>query len=549
MNREPDFFQNLHHELSDGRAWLDRSIVLAYAVLAGLFVVAFTYLSEGAFELFQHLYKAYPWAVLIWTPALTAGIVWATRRFFPGASGSGIPQVMAAIDPQVNSVARRHFVSMKLTLAKIALGTGSLLAGMSAGREGPSVQVAAGVMHSARHWMRSGSALSDHALMVAGGAAGIAAAFNAPLAGVVFSIEELTNRSVTRNNSLVITAIVIAGLVGISFFGNLTYFGSIAVPRLSWGAFWPGLMVVVICGLLGGLFARLLAASIEGMPDRFSRWRKGAPIRFAAGAGLAVAVIGLVSGGATFGAGAEEVRRMLAGEGDISRLYVLLKFMATWITSWSGVPAGIFAPSLSIGAGIGHDVAQVFAGNNSALASSLIALGMAGFLAAATQAPLTSFIIVMEMINGRSMVLSLMAGAMLASLIARLISRPLYTTLSGLMIQAVVKTATPPERSDGPETKADATPEAAAEATPVTAAPAAAERATQATPVSRPVDLPLAAPDKPADLPPSNTGPRLARPPQAGLFDPDEPLPHKGGVPASGNDTPTPPQPTDRNTD
>ncbi len=148
-----------------------------------------------------------------------------------------------------------------------------------------------------------------------------------------------------------------------------------------------------------------------------------------------MAVIGVVTGGATFGAGAEEVRHMLAGESDVSRLYFLLKFVATWITSWSGVPGGIFAPSLSIGAGVGHDVAQISAGTNSALAPSLIALGMAAYLAAATQAPLTSFIIVMEMINGRSMVLSLMAAAMLASLIARLISRPLYHTLSSLMIE------------------------------------------------------------------------------------------------------------------
>jgi H+/Cl- antiporter ClcA len=446
-NREPDFFQNLQDELSDGRAWLDRSIVLGYAVLAGLFVVAFTYMSEGAFELFKHLHEVAPWAPLIWTPALTALIVWCTRRFFPGASGSGIPQVMASLDPDVSRGARRNFISFRLTLAKMVLGSASLLAGLSAGREGPSVQVAAGVMNDARRWMRPGTALSDYALLVAGGAAGIAAAFNAPLAGVVFAIEELSKRMESRTNTVIISAIVVAGLVSISFFGNLTYFGSIVVPKLSWGVFLPGLLVVLICGVLGGLFARLLAASIEGLPDRFSAYRKSKPVRFAAVAGLAVAVIGVISGGATFGAGAEEVRNMLAGNSDVSRLYVLLKFVATWLTAWSGVPGGIFAPSLSIGAGVGHDVAQLFAGSNTSfMAPALIALGMASFLAAATQAPLTSFIIVMEMINGRSMVLSLMAAAMLASLIARLISRPLYSTLSGLMIQAVQKTDAPPQR-------------------------------------------------------------------------------------------------------
>ncbi|HAX22672.1 MAG TPA: chloride channel protein [Hydrogenophaga sp.] len=436
MRGEPDFFQNLQDELSDGRAWLDRTVVLGYAILAGLCVVLFTLMSETAFEWFMHLYAAAPWVVLIWTPALTAFIVWCTRSYFPGAAGSGIPQVMTALDPLLPRDSRHRFVSLRITFAKIVLGSLSLLGGLSAGREGPSVQVAAGVMHDARRWLRPGSVMSERALLVAGGAAGIAAAFNAPLAGVVFAIEELSKKLEARNNGLIIAAIVLAGLVSISAFGNLTYFGSIAVPRLGWGAILPGVLVTVICGVLGGLFSRLLAASLAGMPDRFSAFRKRFPVRFAAVCGLVVAIIGLASGGATFGAGAEEVRNMLAGESDISRMYVLLKFMATWITSWSGVPGGIFAPSLSIGAGVGHDVAQIVAGSKaSALTPALIAMGMAAFLAATTQAPLTSFIIVMEMIDGRPMVLSLMAAAMLASLISRLISRPLYGTLSNLMLR------------------------------------------------------------------------------------------------------------------
>ncbi len=449
MSREPDFFQNLQSELSNGRAWLDRSVIVGYGAAAGLCVVLFTYMSETAFEWFQHLYAAYPWAVLVWTPTLTAFIVWCTRRYFPGAAGSGIPQVMTALDPDLPRGARHLFVSSKLTAAKVVLGSLSLLAGLSAGREGPSVQVGAGVMHGARRWLSPRSNMNDQALLVAGGAAGIAAAFNAPLAGVVFAIEELSKRMASRNNSLIISAIVVAGLVSISFFGNLTYFGSIAVPRLSWGAFWPGLLVVLTCGVLGGLFARLLAASIEGTSDRFSEFRRQYPVRFAAAVGLLIATIGLVTGGATFGAGADEVRHMLAGEGDASRLYVLLKLVATWLTTWSGVPGGIFAPSLSIGAGVGHDVAQIFAGENfKALMPALVALGMASFLAATTQAPLTSFIIVMEMINGRSMVLSLMAAAMLASLISRLICRPLYQTLSELMIQGAQHNTTPPAWQD-----------------------------------------------------------------------------------------------------
>lgn len=524
MNRDPNFLQNLQDELSDGRAWLDRTIVLAYAVAAGLCVVLFTLMTETAFEWFEHVHDAAPWLVLVWTPAITALVVWCTRTYFPGAAGSGIPQVISALDPHLPKESRSRFVSFKLTVAKMVLGSMTMLAGLSAGREGPSVQVAAGVMHSARRWLRPGSAMSDHALLVAGGAAGIAAAFNAPLAGVVFAIEELSNRLEARNNGLIIAAIVLAGLVGISVFGNLTYFGAVSVPKLSWGSLLPGVLVAVICGVLGGLFARLMAASLAGMPDRISAFRKRAPVRFAALCGLAVGVIGLVSGGATFGAGDQEVRHMLAGESDVSRLYVLLKFMATWITSWSGVPGGIFAPSLSIGAGVGHDVAHFVAGQNlSTLAPSLIAIGMASFLAATTQAPLTSFIIVMEMIDGRPLVLSLMASAMLASLISRMISRPLYGTLSDMMTRrlpkAFRKKPPPPTRVVDPEP------------------PAPAPAATSAAPASPASDAPVAAAAAPQTLaapaPPTDDG---GAPAQAQLF--DAPGGDKPPSPPSGPATP-----------
>ena len=91
---------------------------------------------------------------------------------------------------------------------------------------------------------------------------------------------------------------------------------------------------------------------------------------------------------------------------------LLLKFAATWITAWSGAPGGIFAPALAIGGALGGDVAQLTGHFD---APTLIALGMAGFLAAVTQAPMTAFIIVMEMVDGYQLVLSLMACAMIAS--------------------------------------------------------------------------------------------------------------------------------------
>jgi H+/Cl- antiporter ClcA len=440
MHGEPDFLSNVRDELRDYRTWIDRMLVLGFAALAGLAVVGFTVLSAWTFGWFERLQAWNPWLILLWTPALTAGIVWLTRRHFPGASGSGIPQVMAALDPALPPQEGRRFVSVKLTLGKIGLSAAGLLAGLSIGREGPSVQVAAGVMQHAQRWLGSKDRISHHALLVAGGAAGIAAAFNAPLAGVLFAIEELSRKLESRNSGLIIAAIVLAGLIGASFFGNITYFGVIRVPRLGLDALLPGLAVALACGLLGGLFSRLLIASLRGGDDRFSRWRSRFPVRFAAGAGLAVAALGLASGGTTFGAGSEAVKHMLAGHSDVPPLYVLLKFVATWLTAWSGVPGGLFAPSLSIGAGIGNNIAHLTGGD---IGPALIAMGMAAFLAAVTQAPLTSFIIVMEMVDGHAMVLSLMTAAMLASLVSRMVSRSLYATLAEQMVAMVVGTPPP----------------------------------------------------------------------------------------------------------
>ena len=446
MQQEPDFVQNLRHDFGDGWRWVERCIVLAYAAAAGLCVVGFTMVAEKAFDWFMHIYHWQGgWAVLVWTPCLTAAIVWATRRWAPGAAGSGIPQVMAAQETALNDPQRSRFVSLWLSACKIALAGLGFLAGLSIGREGPSVQVAAGVMHHAKRWFGPRSGITSHALLVAGGAAGIAAAFNAPLAGIVFAIEELSRKLESRASGLIIAAIVLAGLMGVSAFGNLNYFGRIQVPSLNWHALLPGICVALSCGVLGGLFAKLMAASLTGAPERLNRLRAQYPIRFAAAGGLLIAVIGLSTSGATFGAGSEEVKHMLAGEAELPALYVTLKFIATWLSAWVGVPGGIFAPSLSIGAGVGHNVSLML---GSDIAPALIAMGMAAFLAAVTQAPLTAFIIVMEMVDGHSMVLSLMAAAMLASLVSRMIARPLYETLANYMLSQVQSAApTPAEQA------------------------------------------------------------------------------------------------------
>ena len=429
---QPDVVAAMRGDLADWRQWLARLIVLAYAGAAGLSVVAFSRLCDLAQHGFASVLALHPLTPLVWTTACTAGVVWLTRRFAPGTAGSGIPQVMATLDPALPAATHSTFVSLRLSVAKAVLTAGSLLGGLASGREGPSVQIAAGVMQHARRWLPPHPGISEHGLLVAGGAAGIAAAFNAPLAGVMFAIEELASKLEQRSSGLIIAAIVLSGLMGVSFFGNSTYFGVIDVPPLHYAMAWPALLLVLAAGGLGGVFARLLHASLTGSGDRVSRWRAANPVAFAAACGLAAGVIGIVSHGATFGSGYSYTRSLLQGHVDVPLLYVTLRVVATWLAVWSGVPGGIFAPCLAIGAGLGHDVAALTGAQ--ADGAALIAIGMAAFLAAVTQAPMTSFIIVMEMVGGHAMVLSLMAAALGASLVSRWIARPLYAALA----QAIV---------------------------------------------------------------------------------------------------------------
>ena len=208
---DPEFWRKLGAELSSVRPWIDRGIVLAYAALTGLIVVGFTLLAEAATHGFAALTQASVYAKyisLLWTPALTVVLLWWTRRFVPGAMGSGIPQVVRALDDNLDHAQRSWLVSLRLSLHKIGLVSGGLLAGLSIGREGPTVQVGAGVMGHARRWLSPQSGLDSHDLMVAGAAAGIAAAFNTPLGGVIFALEQLSRRRSMSQSSLVILSLI-----------------------------------------------------------------------------------------------------------------------------------------------------------------------------------------------------------------------------------------------------------------------------------------------------------------------------------------------------
>jgi H+/Cl- antiporter ClcA len=150
--------------------------------------------------------------------------------------------VVRALEHDLQPAQREWLVSLRLSLHKIALVSGRLLAGLSIGREGPTVQVDAGAMNMARRWLSTRPRIDAHDLMVAGAAAGVAAAFNTPLGGIVFALEQLTRRRGISHSSLVIAAIVLSGLVAVACSATKPTLGRLRVQQMSWSLHALGLL-------------------------------------------------------------------------------------------------------------------------------------------------------------------------------------------------------------------------------------------------------------------------------------------------------------------
>lgn len=406
--------------------WRVRLLLVGAALLAGLIAIAFAIGAELAISAHAGVIRERPWLSLLIAPAGFAALAWVSRRFFPGTEGSGIPQAIAASMSDDGRV-RRQLLSFRIAIAKVFLTLGGLLSGASIGREGPSVQIGASVMHLLAGRKRRRIA-SSRDLIVAGSGAGIAAAFNTPLGGIMFAIEEMCRYRAFRANSTTLTAVIFAGLMSLAVLGNYTYFGR-TLATIGWpDGIWPVLACGVAGGLLGGGFARLLIASSRGLPGQLGVFALSRPVAFAALCGLATGVIGWASGGLTYGTGYAESKAALEGSAALPIAFTLLKMAVIWLAFVSRIPGGIFAPALAVGAGLGSDIALLLPGEPD---PAVLVLGMVAFLAAMTQTPITSFVIVMEMTANHEMLLPLMATAVVAHGVSRSVAPiPLYHALS-----------------------------------------------------------------------------------------------------------------------
>ncbi|MCW8992955.1 MAG: chloride channel protein [Gammaproteobacteria bacterium] len=405
--------------------WKAQLVFWGGAILVGLVSALFALGSEQAYNLFNRMESQASWLPLIITPAGLVLIAWLTRRYFPGTQGSGIPQAIAALEmrPQMHYL-RRSILSLRIAFGKIFLTLLGLLCGASIGREGPTVHIGAAIMYTVGHYAHFPRHYLDKSLIIAGGAAGIAAAFNTPLAGIVFAIEEMARSFEERTSGTLLTAVVIAGITAMGILGNYTYFGT-SHASLQLGSGWIIIPVVGITGgLLGGLFARTLVSGSRWVAPHLSRH----PLLIPALCGLVVALAGILSGGTIYGTGYPEAQAALSGEGEAGLLFPAFKIIATVASYLSGIPGGIFAPSLATGAGLGAVMAELFSGPGM---QAIVILTMVAYFTGVVQTPITAFVIVMEMTDNHTMLLPLMATAFIAYGASRLVCHePIYRSLA-----------------------------------------------------------------------------------------------------------------------
>ncbi|HEY0721780.1 MAG TPA: chloride channel protein [Gammaproteobacteria bacterium] len=405
-------------------AWRVRVTLWGGALLVGLAATFFAEASEYASHLFNALLSFSRYLPLIVTPLGLIAVAWLTLKLFPGAQGSGIPQTLAALDSATAEGVRARVLTLRIAAGKILLTFVGLLSGASIGREGPSVHVGAALMYSIGQRMRFSPHYMERALILSGGAAGIAAAFNTPLAGIVFAIEEMGRSFEERTNGVMLTGVILAGITSLAVLGNYNYFGTTDAHLDSFSDW----VVIPVCGVVGGIVGGLFSQLLIVASRYLAPITRAKPLHVAGTCGFVVALLGVLSGNLSYGTGYAEANTIVTSGAVPDPLYPLYKFLATVASYLSGIPGGIFAPTLATGAGLGADLASWFP---SVSVAAITILGMVGYFTGVVQTPITAFVIVMEMTDNHTMLLPLMATAFIASTVSKLICpEPIYRALA-----------------------------------------------------------------------------------------------------------------------
>jgi CIC family chloride channel protein len=398
-------------------------LALVIGALTGMVVVAFIVLTERLGM------RLYPVGGALWRRVLfpvvgSIGIGYLLYRYFPNARGSGVPQTKAAL------FAREGRITMRTVFGKFFCTSATLASGIPLGREGPSVQVGAGIASVLGRFLGLRTEQIKNLIPV-GAAAAVAAAFNTPLAAVVFSLEEIMGDLNAPVMGAVVLASATSWMVLRVFLGDHPLFKVPQYQLVHPVEFAVYAVLGVAVGVVSAVFAKLLL----GMRARFLRFPQSTVWFQPVAGGLLVGVMGLFVP-QVLGVGYGYVGDALNGKMafQLMLLLVVLKLFAVTVSYASGNAGGIFGPALFIGAMLGGSVGTVahhFFPAYTAMPGAYALVGMGAAFAGIVRAPMTSVLIIFEMTQDYAVIVPLMIANLVSLFIAsRLQHEPIYEALA-----------------------------------------------------------------------------------------------------------------------
>ena len=375
-------------------------------LVAVIYSGAFSWCIQSARSVYEH----HPYWLFLLSPACFFLATWVVEKFAPAAGGTGVPRVIHALNLDANTQKNEIDQVLNLKVA-VVVALSSLLGVLGAGslgREGPMVHMAACLFYFVgRQFHRLWPYTEHRSWIVAGGAAGVAAAFNAPMAGVVFVLEELAQHHFHQFKTVVISAAIIGGMISQWLSGKYLYFGYPKIGDVPFSSVPWALLLGIHCGLLAYPFHRMLQIN----------WREKLPnylntrLKFSIFTGICIAAIAIFINPGSIGGGVSVVEDLLLkGEHATWRL-VVARFFGTVISHLSGCAGGFLAPSLGLGAAVGSMLATYTSYPNHEL---LVLVGMSAFLSAIVRAPFTAWVIVIEMTDRHQAIFPLMIASLIS---------------------------------------------------------------------------------------------------------------------------------------
>ncbi len=407
---------------------LKRNILNAFPFWTGAFVTglvaiiyakAFLYAEAGA----AFICSKAAWLFFIVTPVSFLVAWWLVQKYAPFSRGSGIPQVSAAIELSNPKHYYRvnKLLSLRIILIKIVSSLLMVFGGGAVGREGPTIQISASIFKKINDLLPKWyPKISRSNMIVTGAAAGLAAAFNTPLGGIVFAIEELTKTHFSYFKSALLTGVIIAGLTALHFLGPYLYLGYPALDNIPASVILTAIPVALITGIGGSGMCRIILFVFKKKEMLTKPYQK---ICYVMACGLVLAALAYFIDIRTFGSGKEIMTGTLfSREKALPWHLPFLRIIGPVISFSTGASGGIFAPGLSAGASIGAVIAG-YCQLPPTSANLIILCGMTGFLTGITRSPFTCSILVLEMTNTHNIIFYIMLTALVANLVSNFISR------------------------------------------------------------------------------------------------------------------------------